>query len=292
MAEPIIKQKDETKEGLNEIQVGLYLLNLGKFDIATGSFTADFYLDFNCESTCPKMDFEFMNGRASSLDKIIDEPKEKFYRIQANLNSPVNLRSFPFDKQEMQIIIEDKKAARDSLIYVPNEEESWIDDSIAFTGWQLGQWKAVEKEHDYKVYGESYSQYIFTIPIERIKINSILKTFLPVIFILLVMLSGFFLDTEKILTRLGMSGSALVASVMFHISISNQIPPTGYLTFADRFMILTYLIILLSFGLNVIILKLQERKKKDLVEKIHRYTEYSMFVIVAVLYALLFYFGM
>ena len=106
------------------------------------------------------------------------------------------------------------------------------------------------------------------------------------------MLTGFFLGTDKILTRLTMAGSALVASVMFHISISNQIPPTGYLTFADKFMVLTYLIVLLTFGLNVIMLKLQDFKKKELVEKIHRYTEYSMFIIVAILYALLFIFGM
>src|SRR3989344_2173793 len=103
--EPKLPQKEEPKE----VQVGLYLLNLGKFDIATGSFTADFYLDFECDSVCPQFDFEFMNGRASSTDKIIDKPKEKFYRIQANLNSPVNLRSFPFDKQKMEIIIEDKQ---------------------------------------------------------------------------------------------------------------------------------------------------------------------------------------
>ena len=286
--EPTPPQSEET----SEVQVGLYLLNLGKFDIATGSFTADFYLDFQCEEKCPPFDFEFMNGRASSMEKIIDEDNEKFYRIQANLNSPVNLRSFPFDRQEMQIIIEDKKSTRDTLIYVPNNEETGIDESITFTGWSLGQWTAEEREHDYIVYDESYSQYVLTIPIERIKINSILKTFLPVIFILLVMLTGFFLDTDKILTRLTMAGSALVACVMFHISISNQIPPVGYLTFADKFMVLTYLIVLLSFGLNVIMLKLQDFKKKELVDKIHRYTEYSMFIIVAILYALLFAFGM
>ena len=31
-----------------EVKVGLYLLNLGKYEIATGSFTADFYLSLKC----------------------------------------------------------------------------------------------------------------------------------------------------------------------------------------------------------------------------------------------------
>ncbi len=276
----------------SEVSVGVYVLNLGKFDVGTGAFTVDLYLSLKCNSTCPSSDFEFMNGRAASIDKIIDEEDEKFYRIQANLNSPVNLRSFPFDNQEMQMIIEDKKITRDSLIYVPNIEESGVDESISFTGWQLGQWTAEEKTHDYPVYDEEYSQYIFTIPIYRIALNSFIKTFLPVFFIVLVMLASFFMDVDKITTRLGMAGSALVASVMFHISIANQIPPVGYLTFADKFMVTTYFIILLSFAMNVIMLELVEQKKIELAEKIHRYTEYSMFFIVAVIYVLLFIFAL
>jgi len=74
-----------------EVQVGLYLLNLGKFDISTGSFTADFYLSMECENECSPENFEFMNGRASTIEKIIDDPNLKFYRIQANLNSQIDL---------------------------------------------------------------------------------------------------------------------------------------------------------------------------------------------------------
>jgi hypothetical protein len=87
----------------NEAQVGLYIINMGKFDISTGSFTADFYLSMVCSEKCG--DFEFMNGRATSIDKTIDEEKEKFYRIQGNFVSPVNLRAFPFDKQHIQITL-------------------------------------------------------------------------------------------------------------------------------------------------------------------------------------------
>src|SRR3989344_2898871 len=114
----------------NQIKVGVYVLNLGKFDISTGAFAVDFYLSLKCESVCPKQDFEFMNGRASSIDKIIDAPSEKFYRIQANLNSPVNLKKFPFDRQNIQIIIEDKKKTIEELEYIPDLEASGIDDSI------------------------------------------------------------------------------------------------------------------------------------------------------------------
>ncbi len=272
-----------------EVQVGLYILNLGKFDVSTGAFTADFYLDLKCSTSCPES-FEFVNGRAASTDKIEDKPDEKFYRIQANLNSQIDLRRFPFDKQKMEIILEDKKNAIDKLIYVPLKEQSGIDKSIAFAGWNIDGWRAESSKHDYPVYNETYSQYIFTVDISRIAFNSFIKTFLPVIFILMVVLFSFLLDPDKITTRIGMAGSSLVAAVMFHISITNQIPPVGYMTFADKFMGLSYLVLLSSFIINIGMLQLQELKRAGLVEKIHRKTEYSMFIIVPMLFLLLFLF--
>lgn len=268
------------------VDVGLYVLNLGKFDISTGSFTADFYLSMKCEDTCG--DFEFVNGRASSVDKIIDEPNEKFYRIQAALNNPVDLKSFPFDSQKMQIILEDKANTIDKLVYVPDTQQSGIDDSIAFTGWNIDGWTSEVKEHYYKPYDETYSQYIFTVDISRIAFNSFLKTFLPVFFIVMVTMFSFVLDPDKITTRLGMAGSSLVAAVMFHIAISNQIPPVGYMTLADKFMILTYFILLSTFLLNIIMLELHERKQEAKLMRMHRLTEFSMLAVVPLLYVLFF----
>lgn len=273
-----------------DVSVGLYVLNLGRFDVGTGTFTADFYLSMTCEENCSPENFEFMNGRATSVDKIIDEPNEKFYRIQATLNSPVNLKRFPFDSQRMQIILEDKKNTIDSLAYVPVPSQSGIDDSIAFTGWSIDGWEATVTEHHYPAYDETFSQYHFTIDISKIPLNSFVKTLLPVIFMMLVVLSSFIIDPDKVAQRLTMVGSSLVASVMFHVSITNQIPPVGYLTFADKFMVLTYFLLLVSFVINIMLLEFQEQKKTALVEKIHRSTEYSMFVIVPVAYVLLFIF--
>jgi hypothetical protein len=270
-----------------EVQVGLYLLNLGKFDISTGTFTADFYLSMNCEENCS--DFEFMNGRASSVDRIVDTPSEKFYRIQANLNNPVDLRNFPFDSQQLQIVLEDKSRPVEELTYVPVRDESGIDESIFFTGFSINGWGAKVVEHVYPVYDETYSQYVFFIDISRIAFNSFLKTFLPVLVIMLIVMFTFVMDPDKISTRLTVASSSLVATVMFHISIANQIPPVGYLTLADKFMILTYVLLLAAVILNVAMLELLELKKNELVEKIHRKLEYGVFLAVPLIYIAFFF---
>ncbi len=273
-------------------EVSLYVLNLGKFDAATGEFTADFYLHFKCQSPCGQQAFEFVNGRATDIDVIEDTPASKFYRIQANLHSPIDLKQFPFDTQHLTIILEDTNSTIEALRYIPREQESGIDSSILFPGWNIAGWSAAAREHYYGVYNETYSQYQFTVDASRIGFSSFMKTFLPVLFIALVVLLSFILDPDKITERLAMAGSGLIASVMFHISISNQIPPVSYLTFADKFMVLTYFIILITFAINIVLLELKERNKRQLVNRLHRYTEYNMLVFGLVLYILLFVFFM
>ena len=271
-----------------DVNVAVYILNLGKFDTASATYTADFYLSLTCDDDCSTQSFEFMNGRATSVDKIIDTPTEKFYRIQATFNNPVDLKRFPFDKQQMQIVIEDKVKTIDEISYVPNLEESGIDKNVIFTGWNLDSWDAQVTEHEYDVYGETYSRYMFTMDISKIFWNSFIKTILPIIFIMLVALSSFVIDPDKMPTRVAMISSALVASVMFHVSISNQVPPTGYLTFADKFMLLTYFILLMSFVINITLFDLLEKKKEAIVHKVHRYTEYSMLIVVPIIYLIFF----
>jgi len=273
-----------------DVNVGTYVLNLGKFDVSTGSFTADFYLSLICDEDCPPQNFEFMNGRAISrdIDKVIDQPNEKFYRIFANLVSPVDLKRFPFDTQQIQIILEDKLSTIENISYIPLTEESGIDPSIVFPGWQIQGWNATVIEHHYPVYNETYSQYAFTITLSRIALNSFIKTFLPVIFIVLIVMFSFLIDLDKIPIRLGVVGSSLIGAVMFHVSITNQIPPIGYLTFADKFMLLSYLIILYAFILNALLLELQERGKGELAQRIHSFTEYAAFYTVPFIYVAFF----
>ena len=270
--------------------IGAYILNVGKYELSTGSYTVDFYLSIKCENKCDP-NIEFMNGRATSFEKVIDKPNDKFYRIQASLQEQVDLRNFPFDKQKITLLIEDKEKTIDTFIFTPNEEAG-LDPAVKFVGWQIQDWQHNVTEHVYDVYDETYSQYQFTITIARSTFNAVLKTLLPVFFIVLITLFSFIIDPDKITNRLTLVTSSLVAAVMFHVNIANQLPPVGYLTFADKFMVLTYIVLLFSLATSIILLELSERQQKERAEKVHRITEFSGFIIVPLLYLLLFVFGL
>lgn len=283
-----------------EIKVGLYVLGLGKLDVSSATFTSDFYLQLDSDQPIPDNSFEFMYGQAGSIEKtddtvtteIVDgvevKKYEKFYRIKAIHNTPIDLRRFPFDNQQLQIVFEDKTRTAEEMVYVPDLEASGLDDAIYFPGWRILKWGLETPVHEYPVYGETFSQLKYSISIGRVKFNMFLKTFLPVIFLMLIVMASFILDPEKVTTRLAAISSALVASAMFHISIAGQIPAVGYLTFADKFMVLTYLLLLCSFFLSIRVFMLQGRGDLERAKKLSKLSEFLVFIGMPVLYAGLF----
>lgn len=289
-----IHPEDSPKTEPKDVLVSIYVLNIGKYDISTGSFTADFYLDMKHDADIDPTNFEFANGRATNTDTIIATPTEHFYRIQADLVSPVDLKNFPFDNQKLQIIIEDKKNTLAKLRYVPWLEQTQLDKSVIFVGWNIKNWSASTRIHDYPKWKEQYSQFVFDINISRIAISSFMKTFLPVIFIITIALASLTIHPtqQTFITRLTMSTTCLIGAVMFHVSISNQIPPVGYLTFADKFMVVTYFLILYIFISIITIILLDHFKKTEQVQRVNQISKIGALIIVPVAFLALFYYGL
>ncbi len=262
-------EKGDDKEGKaeeppNHVKVGVYVLNIGKFEVATGTYTVDFYLDLTSERPMGDMKVEFMNGRAAGpADKLIDKPTEKFYRYQANLMTNVDMRRYPWDTHELPIILESTTDSKEKVVFEVDEKQQGIDPAVNFVGWDLRGFSTEIRDHEYKVYGETYSQYIYKIEIARLFFISSLKTFLPVMCFLLISFVSLLVTLEKLDSRVGMNTAMLIASVMFHLSIGSQLPPAGYLTIADKVMIATYATIGINLLLSVMMMRFIQLKRED-----------------------------
>jgi len=158
LAAPVYAQTQNS----NIVRVGLYVLNIGRLDVASGTFVIDFYLSMRCAgSKCNMGSFEFMNGRATSIQLIENKTTEKFWRIEANLYVSPDLRHYPFDSHSLAIQIEDTSLTSGSITYEPDPSNSGLDPSIAIVGWTLAGWTQTVVNQYYKVYNETYTQYVF-----------------------------------------------------------------------------------------------------------------------------------
>ena len=240
------------------VRVGVYLLNVGRLDIGAGTYTMDFYVSFRCSEDCQPGNFEILNGRAT-VDKNDDEPRFKVFRVRADLVAHFDLRSFPFDSHRLQIAFEDKVLQDNRLVYEPDPDMTGIHPSAVVVGWNLDKkWKVSIDQDRYDVYGQSYSRATFSIGVNRPKLSAFLKNLTPA---LIITLSGFLallMGADKATSRLTLTTSALVGSVLFHINMTSSMPPIGYLTFGDRLMMINYIGLVLVLMVNVKVLALSE----------------------------------
>lgn len=271
------------------VRVGVYLLNVGRLDIGASTYSMDFYVSFRCDVDCEPGNFEILNGKAT-IEKNDDEPRFKVFRVRADLIAQFDLRSFPFDTHRLIIAMEDKVQQDNKIIYEPDLRMTGIHPSAVVVGWSLDkQWQVAVDRDSYAVYGQSYSRATFSIGTRRPKLSAFLKNLTPA---LIITLSGFLallMGADKATPRLTLTTSSLVGSVLFHINMTSSMPPIGYLTFADRLMLINYIGLAAVLVVNVRVLALSEAGKTELVANRLRQTRYSFlaaFVIAHVMHAL------
>jgi hypothetical protein len=286
----VIHVSGASSESPANVKVGVYLLSLGKLDTSTGSFTADFYLSLSSDKPITIDRFEFFNGRATSIDKSVDDPTEKFYRIQASLTDTLNLSRYPFDRHQMTIELEDKEQTVNTLVYQVSRDDSGLDPAVKLAGWEIKGWDAAVNQHYYAPWQTTFSQYVFSVQIQRSDLAAILKTILPALIIVIVGVLSLFLSPDKIVPRLTLNTGAFTGAVLFHLNMTSSLPPLGYLTLGDRFMILNYLVLSLCLVSALVALYYVDKKQNATADRVHRIALVTIPVLWVVLEALNFVF--
>jgi hypothetical protein len=154
-----------------QVAVGIYINDIGTFDLTTGSFDADFYLWFRwqgnwtagadnstvlsmiataranptgseaalAESAFPSH-YEFMDSPGPNRSLISAQPhfngtSYNFleYRIRGSFHVPVQLNEYPLDEQTLSIQMEDSFYPNSTLVYVP-DSGSVLDPSVTVAG--------------------------------------------------------------------------------------------------------------------------------------------------------------
>ena len=251
------------------VRTGIYVLNVGRLDTLTSTYTSDFFLSFKCDQPCQPDNFEFTNGRATSVDKQDDFPNEKLYRLQASFSTDVSFKSYPFDTHKLLISMEDKQLTREEQVYQMDTSLNGIDSEVIVAGWELAGWDATVTEHYYPVFDQTYSRYEFFINIRRSIVSAILKALVPGLAIVVGGFLAFLLGPDKRVQRLTINSAALTGAILFHVNLTSQVPPVGSLTFADKFMLVNYVGLVGALGSTVTMLILSDKKQEALVQRIH-----------------------
>ncbi len=255
--------------------VGIIVLNLFDIDLNAGTYSMDYYLMLTCEDApCerePQWDVLNSTSGLDIQDQGVNVPFVYYeYRVKADMIGRVDYKFYPFDYLYIDVFIEDKEYDSTQISY---EFFSVSVDATLFNpagwvhngGYDYGETYLVQYG-DPDTFYERLNIWLF---LERDWFGAFMKTIFAAIVIVMIGMLSYLMKADATSERLALVSSTLVAIVLYHISLVSGVPATGYLTFIDKFMIWTYLIVLLSLIVSVMMMVYVNAGKLENAERLH-----------------------
>ncbi len=260
--------KPVTELGLREVQIGVYIGNIQTIDLATNSYSADFYvwLRWTNPTLTPWQSLEVMNPYESwalSITPAHEEPvlqADGTYvwsaRYQGSFNTPLSVANYPFEEQNLHLIFEDNVESREQLVFVPDPDGVRMDPTITLPGYDFGAPAMTIEDFAYATtFGEygatpmdnTYSRMTVNIPLASPMASGIVKTIIPLLLVAASAALALLIPVDHMEARISVAITGLLTLVAMQLGVITSLPDVSYLTLLD-------LLYLASFAFSVAIL--------------------------------------
>tara|TARA_Y100000590_G_scaffold402593_1_gene488476 strand:- start:76 stop:1275 length:1200 start_codon:yes stop_codon:yes gene_type:complete len=194
-----------------------------------------------------KPNFEF--GMQDWIEIFSDGTVQSRLRDKTKFKANFDFRRFPFDKQTLSFeiwsefpsfmveIIPDEPAMTEykETLYAFGDQE----DGIIIPGWDL-----VDVTYENYSYVENdgypYTGFMLYLDVQRQSSYYLFKIILPIIFILVISWSVFWVRGSQLEAKVNVTIVCLLSLIAYNFIIDEDLPKLAYLTFLDSFILLSY----------------------------------------------------
>ena len=256
-------------EEAEKYKVGIELTNIGTIDRKSGSYELIFWVtivsdDVDLTNFPPPDEWDFTNGFIEEVVGVSTEPNFHKFKVRGTFYNQVDFSDYPFETMDLDIHMEPfYPLTTDKLVFEANEEFTGkvLGETVSIPGWEVSSIKIDTYTESYP-WGEfAHLEVSFSAAVNPA--SAFIKKLLPVVILIGVSYSSLWLTFTRLGERTAFTVGALIAAMLFHRVLLNEIPPIGYLTTADITMITAYTLFLLSFITVVIHARRREIYKED-----------------------------
>ena len=216
--------------------------------------------------------------------------------FSAKAETPMDLRRFPFDRQKLEIYFQVFLYNQDQLLLIPDENlaGTW-DQNIGIAQWENEGFLFSERTIELKTLSgrkKAKSEFIATINIKRQPMHFLFSTILPLIVLVCLSWTVFWLDDETVSNRINISFIGILSVVAYYFVIQNNIPNISYLTLIDVFIITTFFFLAASVIVSLMVDKLNRAGKSqrgDNIDAFSRWIFPASYLIISVLIVVFFF---
>jgi Neurotransmitter-gated ion-channel transmembrane region len=185
--------------------------------------------------------------------------KERFHGL---FNSETNLKKFPFDSQQLKLILESPLDDSKNIVLAVDRNKNGKSKRAFLPGWEIGSARAFVNNNYLEVDGWYYPEFVYEIELSRLSGAYVWNVFAPLLLIVIIAWLVFW--SKSFEANCGISVSCLLSAIAFHIVIAEELPKVSYLTFINGFILLSYIFIALSIVQIVVKHRLELEKKHEL----------------------------
>lgn len=255
---------------IKEIKSGLHVKNFTEFDILRRRFRTNLILWFMFNPTEIQQERvdQFTIDNAPILKKIKKKTKvvkDKiivFYEITADLPSVFNFETFPFDKHRIPVIVSNEKMlpseftinSSSTLFVVPEDLQvsDWdISAGNVTHGFRIVQ-LGIDSDQIIASQKIAYPVTVFNLNISRTGFKVFLMIFFPILLLLFLSLLSLGIDIHDYRTYNFISLTTLITLLLYRFVLENMSPNVNYFTISDKIYLLSVLIALLAFLINIL----------------------------------------
>jgi hypothetical protein len=277
-------------------KTGIYLKSLYDFNSSAFSYDVDLWMWFhyNNDSINPLKSIEISNAKEYEyLNSTIEKKRNIIWASQnckARINQNWDLKHYPFDRQKLEIILEESERDTNRLLLIADESEFEYNKEIDIKGWVVDSSTIKRGTTGYQsdfgdpsLNGRSgYSKIYYTIYLSRESVSLFFKLFTGVYVAFLVSFLSLFIKPTYVDPRFGLSIGGLFAAVGNKYVVDANIPESISFTLVDKIHDITFLFILLSLLVSVISLKLYDNKSPEFSKRFDKVMSYSLFAVFTI----------
>ncbi len=249
----------------DKVIVGAYINDIHELDFRSHTYSVDLYIWFRWKNPTltPVKSMEFMNRYSPTnhqRDVLLDAPKAmpdgslySIIREQGQFSSKFRLEKYPFDEQTLKVIFEDTVAPVSAQRYAAQDQIAIsANPQLTLPGFKMGAPRLTVADNYYPTdFGdislanaETYSRVTIEIPVSRPLITVSIKTFVPILLILMSSTLVLLVRPVFVEGRIGLAITALLTLVALQLTASSTLPDVDYLMLIDKAYLASYAFII------------------------------------------------
>ncbi len=215
--------------------------------------------------------------------------------FHAKAETPMKLRSYPFDRQTLELYLNPflHQAHEVRLVHTEWMSGTWQQDA-GIAEWTKRGLQIEERPIKYDHFGgyaEVFSQLLVKIEIARRPGHILFSIILPLLVLVSLTWSVFWLDEESVSNRVNISFIGILSVVAYYLVVQESVPKIPYLTMLDAFMIATFLILAATVVVNIVVDKRNRAGQKAEADRLDQMCRWGFplgYALVTALIALIF----